>query len=289
LGWAFGISAAMVFLPKSSREYLTPDFIRHLSVLQILLYAWYQNIHSRLKYQAAWYYGEAGCISAGFGYEAEHKNHRGVTIPGGWHNVQQCDYIGVELSTNIQSATTFWNQGVSRFLKNYVYTRFDVQLNSLAIPFPIIPRFSPIVVPCPPSNSRLLPLLMTFTVSAIWHGLYFGYFSMFIIIAVMAQAHKMWDEKVRPRVFSDAKDIKHPQRTLKYYIYTLLSWFSLHFFMANTMAGFHLLSLQETWFWSKSTYHIGLITDVLYYLFVALMPRIRQKRDPDPKSNVKFE
>lgn len=108
LGWAISISAAMVFLPKSSRDYLTPDFIRHLNVFQILLYAWYQNIYARLKYQAAWYYGEAGCISAGFGYEPEHKNHRGVIVPGGWYNVQQCDYIGVELSTNIQLYTFFF-------------------------------------------------------------------------------------------------------------------------------------------------------------------------------------
>lgn len=76
----------------------------------------------------------------------------------------------------INRATTLWNQSVSRFLKNYVYTRFDVQLKPLVIPFPIIPKFSPIIVPCPQINSRLLPLLMTFTVSALWHGLYFGYF-----------------------------------------------------------------------------------------------------------------
>ncbi|KAM3567361.1 hypothetical protein VYU27_010492, partial [Nannochloropsis oceanica] len=94
----------------------------------------------RMKYYFAWKVAEGSCVVAGFGFE-------GYTEDGsvkGWNGISNMDILGFETATNTAEASKAWNKGTQKWLQRYVYFR----------------------------NSE--SLLITYFVSAFWHGFYPG-------------------------------------------------------------------------------------------------------------------
>jgi lysophospholipid acyltransferase len=285
LAWALFLSVLSIVAPKAGRENLIYPFIANLPIWQVFAWSAWTNIFSRFKYQTAWYFGESASIAAGFGYDPEKKN---------WRRVQQADFMGVEFAPNFQLMVNNWNQSTSRFLRNYVYTRIGPP--SLHVPshrnpiktattnhdaHEIKAETKPDVKPTdppkrPPSQSKLLNLIATFSVSALWHGLYFGYFSMFVVAAFMSQAHRWVHDFLRPIVFSGEKDINKPAASIKFYIYSIVGWFSTHLFCSIDMVGFHVLSMEDTLAWHNKTMWLGPI-GILTYILVGYMLSFKKK------------
>lgn len=261
--WALALSIFMTVLPKAGRENLVEPFITNISILEIFGWSYYTNIYSRIKYQTAWYFGEGSSIACGFGYDKEKKD---------WRKIKQADYLGVELATNLQQLTTLWNQSTSRFLRNYVYTRIGPP--ELHIPSHLKKDEKD---KKEESKSKLLNLVAVFTTSALWHGLYFGYFSMFVVAAFFAQAHRWYHDAVRPIYFSGEKDFNKPEKTIKYYIYIVISWFGTHTFCAVNMVGFHVLSLADLIVWHQKTKWIGIIIIAAYFVIARLLARKKKQ------------
>jgi lysophospholipid acyltransferase len=79
-----------------------------------------------------------------------------------WHNTFGYD---------IKFLYSYWNMMISAWLKNYVFLR--------------------VVRSRKGGNAGITPLLITFTVSAIWHGFYPGYFMFFIMSAIVDYVYKI--------------------------------------------------------------------------------------------------
>ncbi|QSL66766.1 hypothetical protein MERGE_001152 [Pneumocystis wakefieldiae] len=107
------------------------------------------SITHRLKYYGVWSIAEGACILSGIGDVT--RNHNGEIIHSSFENINPYD---VETAQNTKQLFEAWNKSANRWLKYYVYLRvisYD-------------------------DNSKFKGSFVTFTVSAIWHGFYPGYY-----------------------------------------------------------------------------------------------------------------
>lgn len=79
-----------------------------------------------------------------------------------WHNTFAYD---------IKFLFSYWNMMITAWLKNYVYLRVLRSRKG--------------------TKAGFAPLLITFMVSAIWHGFYPGYFIFFIMSAIVDYVYKI--------------------------------------------------------------------------------------------------
>jgi len=121
----------------------------------------------RHRYYFAWVLSDAACNAAGFGFN-------GLDSAGAakWDAVLNIRYLDVEAATNFRAAMTGWNIATSNWLRRCVYERV------------------------PPAYATLA----SFTMSAIWHGFYPGYYLTFISSALFNETAKVLRRHVRPRV-----------------------------------------------------------------------------------------
>jgi lysophospholipid acyltransferase len=75
----------------------------------------------------------------------------------------------IEFSYDVKDFLNAWNISVHKWLKYYVYLRMIK----------------------PGKQLQIVPILMTFVVSAIWHGFYPGYFLFFISSGLMDYIFKL--------------------------------------------------------------------------------------------------
>jgi lysophospholipid acyltransferase len=78
-----------------------------------------------------------------------------------WHNTFGYD---------IKFLYSYWNMMITAWLKNYVFLR--------------------VIRSTKDGSSGFVPALVTFMVSAIWHGFYPGYFMFFIMSAIVDNMYK---------------------------------------------------------------------------------------------------
>jgi len=134
------------------------------TLLYRCLYAWVAMLIVRLKYYFAWKVAEGACIMAGFGFEGYNENGSNK----GWNGVSNIDILGVELAGNASQATRSWNKRTQGWLERYVYNR---------------------------TNRSLLAV---YTVSAVWHGFYPGYYFSFLSMPLLTEASRVTKTNLRP-------------------------------------------------------------------------------------------
>jgi hypothetical protein len=94
----------------------------------------------RVKFYFAWKMAEGGCVIAGFGFEGYDREGKVI----GWRGVENIDILGFETAPNTQLQSRSWNKRTQGWLERYTYNRTGQSL------------------------------VMTYFVSALWHGLYPG-------------------------------------------------------------------------------------------------------------------
>jgi lysophospholipid acyltransferase len=117
-------------------------------------------LQARLKYYFSWSLTLTGLQLSGAAYEG--------AATGGWLRGQNVRPLGVELATSAVAFPANWNICTGNWLRNYVYDR--------AQPYGKKPGF--------------YALLVTQTVSGVWHGLYAGYWLFFVHSAFMLQGSR---------------------------------------------------------------------------------------------------
>ena len=103
---------------------------------------------------------ETFLIASGLGYRARTEKQ-----PENFNSIRCAEIIKVVTASDSAVFAAKWNMRTSHWLKYYVM-------------IPLIDRSKP------KGSSHLMPVFATFMVSAIWHGLYFGYFGCFINLAL---------------------------------------------------------------------------------------------------------
>lgn len=144
----------------------------------------------RLKFYFIWKAAEGACILAGFGFSGydEEGNSKG------YRAAENMDILGHEIATSVQILSRGWNQGTQKWLERYTFHRYNRSL------------------------------IITYFISAIWHGVYPGFLVMFMSVPILTTCERLFQAKINPLVVPeyDGRNLAtYPTHTVGY-----LYWFA---------------------------------------------------------------
>lgn len=207
----------------SEQRFTEADFVTKLLFLVVVTSA------ARWKYYFAWSIAEAIGNLAGLGFD-------GVDAEGAgrWTLLNNVDIYGFENAISLRNAIESWNKSTDRWLRKLVYERTPKQWR----------------------------LLATFTLSAVWHGFYPGYYLTFLTGALLTVAARNVRRYVRPYFVSD------PSRAR---VYHLLTYVSTRITIAYLVFPFVLLE----WRASVAIYaQLGWFLHILAVFACLVLPRL---------------
>jgi D-alanyl-lipoteichoic acid acyltransferase DltB (MBOAT superfamily) len=228
-----------------------PDWIAaNPSHVYRYFYTLVASFTERLKYYFAWKIAEAASVLGGFGFEGYDETGK----PIGWRGVENVDIINVETACNVQNYSRNWNKRTQGWLERYTYSRTG--------------------------NS----LFATYFVSALWHGLYPGFFLFFMFVPVLTTVERTARIHINPLVIPgyDGRDYNTAPKTIRS-IYWPLCTLATFCGMNFSVQTFNLGS------WENCTNALGsysyvphlVITGVAVVLSV--IPPPKKKKEDDKK------
>jgi lysophospholipid acyltransferase len=191
-------------------SYLLTDAYRAEPLWLKAVRAYLHTAPLRGKYYVAWFLAEAGCVGCGAGYNPKaplaHDKLRNV-IP-----------LSVEFGTNFREIINSWNIATSNWLRNYVYMRTTKN-----------------------GKPTAYSTLITYVISAFWHGFYPGYYLFFVGGALGTEVGKSGRRVFRKYfVTADDKPI-YPRK----FLYDVLTTVVSQYLLCYLAVAFAMLSLEN--------------------------------------------
>jgi len=224
----------------------------------------------RFKFYFAWKLSEGACIMGGFGYQEEVEGLQRDGLQGEglsksltgriisvynssrryivmWGGVENIDIFSYETGTNIQSLSRAWNKRTQVWLESYVYQRTNRSL------------------------------LLTYIVSAVWHGLYPGFLLFFLSAALMSSVERLVRVKVNPLIIVDPSSPSTPfSRStggkIMRGVYYVVCWCLTSITLTYHAQTFYMRSWERSFGAFKSFYFIPNIAFIATYLILQMMP-----------------
>lgn len=252
VGMAFFSLALYIVLGSWVPDILREPILSNYSFWQLLLVFNIVVASVRPKYYVAWYFGEGVAITAGLGYSGTHQ-HKGK-----WKHIEQADMIACELPENMRSLVNNWNKSVSRWLRYYVFCRIGPNQERK-------------------KTNTLVNMLATFVISAIWHGVYGGYYLFWFFMVFITETAKTLHRKLRPRIFKNEDNYKQ-ELLLKRFIYRSIATTLTLFFINYYGASFVLLSASDSIHFYSKIYFIGHIGTIIAYIYVTYVMKRPKER-----------
>jgi len=176
-----GILCLVVHLQVSARFPLVPDPTKGINqdrgifssdflamgALERYVYLMVAIVAVRTRYYFAWKCGEGAYNAAGMGYQGTKKDGS-----EDWSGCSNLDIIGMEFAQNVTQTSKAWNQKTQHWLENYTYKRVQ--------------------------GSRFWQQVVTYAVSAFWHGLEIGFYFFFLTCPFLDAAKNEMNAKIRP-------------------------------------------------------------------------------------------
>ncbi|KAI9582424.1 lysophospholipid acyltransferase 1 [Glossina fuscipes] len=142
------------------------DFISNSSSWYCLWYTMMSTTFTRFKYYHAWLLADAICNNSGLGFTGYDKDGN-----ANWDLISNINVLGFEFATNMRDAINNWNCGTNRWLRTVVYERVPKKYGTV----------------------------LTFALSAVWHGFYPGYYLTFATGALMVTSARVARRMFRHR------------------------------------------------------------------------------------------
>lgn len=142
------------------------DFVNTSSMAYKFWYAMMATSCIRFKYYHAWLLADAICNNSGLGFTGYDKDGNSK-----WDLISNINVLGFEFATNMRDAINNWNCGTNRWLRTIVYERVPKKYGTV----------------------------LTFALSAVWHGFYPGYYVTFATGALMVTAARVARRMFRHR------------------------------------------------------------------------------------------
>ncbi|XP_051892134.1 lysophospholipid acyltransferase 2-like isoform X2 [Pristis pectinata] len=228
VGWKMLICTLCVFMHLSLMEEFPvtynndDDFIMRRSMPVRLLYLYISLLACRPKYYFAWTIGDAVNNAAGFGFNG--YDSRGKPR---WDLASNLNIANVEFATSMKMFIDNWNIQTALWLKEVCYDR------------------------CPFNRT-----LMTFLLSAVWHGVYPGYYFTFMTGMFMTLAARAVRSNLRPYFLGS------PAHKA---FYDMMTWVTTQVVVSYTVAPFVLpfmdlsLKFYRSWYFGLHIIAIVLI------------------------------
>lgn len=226
------------------------------------------NYTERLRYYFAWKSAEGSNNFAGFGFDG--YDEKGNEI--GWAASSNVDLLNFDTSTCMQNITRFWNLRTQGWLERYTYLRTNRSL------------------------------FATYFISALWHGLYPGYFLFFLIVPVMTQIEREMRTKINPLIYGpDYKTKVYPKLQfslfggiLKYkrdlpssfieWVYAIVCWLGTFISLIYVIQVFFFLTWEKcmaSYRYFKFSIHIALF---VFLFLLKLIPAPKSKESKEKKT-----
>ncbi|NXW55875.1 MBOA2 protein, partial [Eurystomus gularis] len=207
-------------------EYNIDDNFRATASWPVRFFYLYVSLMAaRPKYYFAWTLADAINNAAGFGFRGYDKN--GVTR---WDLISNLRIQQIEFSTSFKMFLDNWNIQTALWLKRVCYER-----------------------------ATFSPTIQTFILSAIWHGVYPGYYLTFLTGVLMTLAARAIRNNIR-HYFVESPIVK--------LCYDIITWMATQVAISYTVVPFVLLSVKPSFTFYSSCYfclHIGSILVLLVF------------------------
>lgn len=224
---AFFALFLVVVVPHFPLQYITTDeFLQENSYLSQVIYLLLATSVIRSKYYHAWLLGEAVCNAAGLGFSGYAKSGAPK-----WDLVTNIDIIRFEFSLNLRESLETWNKSTQQWLKVIAYDR-----------------------------ATRHKTLVTYLLSAFWHGFYPGYYLTFLGGALFTAAGRTVRRSVRP-LFQVSRGMA--------FFYDVLTCFCTRLIIMYIVIPFVLLELNTSFILYWNFYFVG---HVLCIAAMALLP-----------------
>ncbi|KAG7474074.1 hypothetical protein JOB18_001900 [Solea senegalensis] len=211
-----------------------PHFVSHAPFLTRLAYAFFSIQAARPKFYFAWTLADAVNNAAGYGFSGMDEHGK-----PSWDLVCNLNIFGIETATSFKTFIDNWNIRTGIWLKIVCYDR--------------APKHR---------------LALTFILSALWHGVYPGYYFTFITAIPITIAARAIRRSIRHR-FLDSRGLK--------LFYDILTWAATQLAICYTVMPFLLLAVDSTLVYYRSMYfHMHIIS----ILSVIALHHKHKPRDP---------
>ncbi|KAJ8946051.1 hypothetical protein NQ318_005529 [Aromia moschata] len=192
------------FLPRYPISRLKDDhFVEATSISYKFWYLTVSTTLMRFKYYFAWTIADAVCNNCGLGFSG--SNEDGTT---NWNKVSNVDIFQFEFGTSLKQSIEAWNKGTNTWLRMIVYER-----------------------------TRKYPTVLTYVLSAVWHGFYPGYYLTFFSGALFTFAARTVRRHARNHFMGNNESKL---------LYDILTFIVTHFVIAYLTFPFVLLE-----FWAS--------------------------------------
>lgn len=184
LGLACAAVHALMTPHFPDSAFMDEAWLVRTSFWERIAFMWAMSFAARCKYYFVWKWAEAACDASGLGWSGT-----------AWDRCRNIDVAGVELATSSVAYPLNWNTRTGLWLRYYVYER-------------LAPPAAPASDSGPPAEaaaagacrggkkkragvSPFLALLITQTISGLWHGIFAGYAFFFIGSVFMLHSSKV--------------------------------------------------------------------------------------------------
>ncbi|XP_073781373.1 lysophospholipid acyltransferase 1 isoform X1 [Danio rerio] len=219
-----------------------PQFITEASFISRLAYAFVSIQAARPKFYFAWTLADAVHNAAGYGVSG--VNERGEVS---WDLVSNVRIWEIETATSFKSFIDNWNIQTGLWLKRVCYDR---------APFYRTP--------------------LTFVLSAIWHGVYPGYYFTFITAIPITLAARSVRRNFR-KYFLSSQQLK--------FCYDVVTWAATQLTICYTVMPFLLLALEPTLKYYRSMYFHVHVISILAMILLPGKPKSFKPENHDLHSN----
>lgn len=220
--------------------YKNPQEVYAMSHWSRYIYGCIALAGDRMKYYFVWKMAEGASLLAGFGFQG--YDDTGKVI--GWKGVENIDIIAFETGANIATMSRAWNKRTQGWLERYTYQRSGRNL------------------------------VLTYFISAIWHGLYPGFFFFFMSIPLLTNCERLIKQKINPLVvpgYDGYNDLTYPNTLVAKIYWGVCVLFTL-MVMMYFVQPFSFQGLDHVCIVLGSYYYMPHIFVFVLYLFLTILP-----------------
>jgi lysophospholipid acyltransferase len=244
----FCILVTVFFAKPLNIDYCGSEEFKIHSLIYKIFYYTFAMYVVRCKYYVGWKITSASVIFCGLGYKEDSG------IPHKCDRIEGCNLWKIEANLNPKEVIQYWNRTVHIWLKYYVFMRIVNQESKFL------------------KGNHFIATIITFFISAFWHGFYPVYYLFFVQYFLIEQIASILEKK-----YDIFNKIKRSNDTVK-----IIWWLIEYFYLTWFGASFILLTVPRVINFYESFYYIPNISLILTYVYFGFITKNKKiKLDKD--------
>ncbi|WFD43003.1 hypothetical protein MPSI1_001654 [Malassezia psittaci] len=202
------------------------DILQSTSIWNRIGFVQLAGTFVRFRYFGLWALSDAACVMSGLGYAGtDAKTHQPV-----WTRCKNVNVVNVMLANNWKELLDAWNSNTNIWLRENVYKRFAK----------------------PGRRPGFKSMMLTFVVSAFWHGISLGYYMTFVLAGFYQYTARLLRKSLRPVFYANTRTPDPTLRSWQKYSLGQIFYTILSIIITQVTVNFAVISFMTLDF--KSSY-----------------------------------